>query len=238
PVNDAFASIGIPFSFDVEHVTVVNAGTKILLQVLVSRIVKSFKPLPTMVGGITIGVLGFVFLAFASTPWIFILGIAVFSIGEMTAHPKYYSYIGLVAPQDKKAVYMGYAFLYGVIGSLIGSNLGGVMYESILKPLVGQPDVSDEIRNFWFTFAAMGVVAMAGLLLYNRFFAIDTPATRRKARAIMSGVYSLLLFAGCWFLYTSIFTGDTVVYKTMVQALIMLLIGAGGLSISLRRGVG
>ncbi|MGB6646933.1 MAG: hypothetical protein WBG01_00160, partial [Bacteroidota bacterium] len=121
---------------------------------------------------------------------------------------------------------------------LIGSNLGGVMYESILKPLVGQPDVSDEIRNFWFTFAAMGVVAMAGLLLYNRFFAIDTPATRRKARAIMSGVYSLLLFAGCWFLYTSIFTGDTVVYKTMVQALIMLLIGAGGLSISLRRGVG
>ncbi|MGB5873534.1 MAG: MFS transporter, partial [Bacteroidota bacterium] len=109
PVNDAFASIGIPFSFDVEHVTVINAGTIILLQVLVSRIVKTFKPLPTMVGGITIGVLGFVFLAFASTPWIFILGIAVFSIGEMTAHPKYYSYIGLVAPQDKKAVYMGYA---------------------------------------------------------------------------------------------------------------------------------
>ncbi len=237
PVNDAFASIGIPFSFDVEHVTVINAGTIILLQVLVSRIVKSLKPLPTMVGGITIGVLGFVFLAFASTPWIFILGIAVFSIGEMTAHPKYYSYIGLVAPPDKKAVYMGYAFLYGVIGSLLGSNLGGVMYESILKPLVGQPDVSDEIRNFWLTFAAMGAVAMLGLLLYNRFFAVDTPAARRKARAIMSGVYSLLLFAGCWFLYTSIFTGDTIVYKTMIQALIMLLIGAGGLSISLRRGV-
>ena len=69
-----------------------------------------------------IGALGFVCLAFASNVWIFILGIAVFSIGEMTAHPKYYSYVGLVAPADKKAVYMGYAFLYGVIGSLVGSN--------------------------------------------------------------------------------------------------------------------
>jgi len=49
-------------------------------------------------------------------------------------HPKYYSYVGLVAPPDRKAVYMGYAFLYGVIGSLVGSNLGGVMYESMLKP--------------------------------------------------------------------------------------------------------
>jgi len=237
PVNDAFASIGIPFSFDAEHVTVINAGTIILLQVLVSRIVKSFKPLPTMVGGITVGVLGFVCLAFASTPWIFILGIAVFSIGEMTAHPKYYSYIGLVAPQDKKAVYMGYAFLYGVIGSLLGSNLGGAMYESILKPLVGRPDVSGEIRSFWLTFAAMGVVAMAGLLLYNRFFALDTPSARRNARAIMGGVYSLLLFSGCWFLYMSVFAGETVEYKTMVQAIIMLTIGAGGITISLRRGV-
>ena len=53
-----------------------------------------------------------------------ILGIAVFSVGEMTCHPKYFSYMGIVAPQDRKAVYMGYAFLYGVFGSLLGSNLG------------------------------------------------------------------------------------------------------------------
>jgi len=59
--------------------------------------------------------------------WLFIAGISIFSIGEMTAHPKYYSYVGLVAPQDKKAVYMGYAFLYGVFGSLIGSSFGGAL---------------------------------------------------------------------------------------------------------------
>jgi len=234
PVNRLFVSLGLPFRFDAEFVTVVNAGTIILLQVLVSRLVKNIKPLPTMVIGIAIGVLGFVFLSLATSVWVFIAGLAVFSIGEMTAHPKYYSYIGLVAPADKKAVYMGYAFLYGVIGSLIGSNLGGAMYESMLKPFAGNPDAAAEFRMFWLIFAGLGVVAMLGLLFYNRFFSADTPATNRHARRIMIGIYLLLLILGGWFFAFSAFAGDTVAYKTMVQAVIMILIGAGGIIISLK----
>lgn len=234
PIDAAFASIGIPLKFDAEHVTVVNAGTIILLQVLVSRIVKNVKPLPTMVSGLIMGALGFVCLAFATNIWIFVIGIAVFSIGEMTAHPKYYSFIGLVAPADKKAVYMGYAFLYGVIGSLLGSNLGGVMYEAMLKPLVGQTGIEHHLRNFWLIFAGMGVLATAGLMLYNRYFAADTPHTNSRARQIMIGIYSLLVVLGVWFFYDSVFGAGEVAYKTMVQAAIMILIGAGGLAISSR----
>lgn len=234
PIDAAFASIGIPLSFDAEHVTVVNAGTIILLQVAVSRAVKNIRPLPTMVGGIIIGALGFVCLAFATNIWIFVLGIAVFSVGEMTAHPKYYSFIGLVAPPDKKAVYMGYAFLYGVIGSLIGSNLGGAMYETMLKPLVGKTGVESDLRNFWLIFAALGVLATAGLMLYNRFFATDNPHTNSRARQIMIGIYCLLLALGGWFFYRSVLGGETVAYKTMVQAVIMMLIGGGGLTISVK----
>jgi dipeptide/tripeptide permease len=232
PVNQFFASLGIPFSFDAEHVTVINAGTIILLQVLVSRIVKNLKPLPTMIGGMIIGGLGFVCLAFAWNAWIFILGISVFSIGEMTAHPKYYSYVGLVAPADRKAVYMGYAFLYGVIGSLVGSNVGAVMYESMLKPLAGQPGVGNQLRNFWLIFASLDVVAVVGLLAYNRVFAVETPANRRLARQVMILVYTLLLVLGAWYLYSSTFRGATMAYRTMVQAVIMLAIGAGGIAIS------
>jgi hypothetical protein len=188
-----------------------------------------------MIAGMAIGVIGFVCLAFASNVWIFILGIAVFSMGEMTAHPKYYSYIGLVAPADKVAVYMGYAFLYGVIGSLIGSNLGGALYETMLKPLVGRPEVAADLRLFWLLFAGLGLVAMLGLMLYNRLFAADTPATNRGARRIMIGIYAALLAVGGWFFYASAIGGSTVDYKTMVQALIMLLIGAGGILVSTRR---
>jgi proton-dependent oligopeptide transporter, POT family len=233
PVNNLFSSIGIPLKFDSEHVTVINAGTIILLQVIVSKIVKNTNPLATMVAGIFIGTLGFVCLAFASNVWIFIAGIAVFSIGEMTAHPKYYSYIGLVAPADKKAVYMGYAFLYGVIGSLVGSNLGGVMYEAMLKPIVDQPDTGSTIKTFWLIFAGLGIVAMLGLLLYNRFLATNTPKANKISRQLMIAVYSGLIILGGWFLYNSV-SAETIAYKTMVQAIIMLVIGSGGIAISLK----
>ena len=235
PVNNLFASLGLGMTFDAEFVTIINAGTIILLQVLVSRVVKDIKPLPTMISGMVIGAVGFVFLAYSSNAWIFIAGIAVFSIGEMTAHPKYYSYIGLVAPADKKAVYMGYAFLYGVIGSLVGSNLGGALYESMLKPLAGRAGVEETYRNFWLMFAALDGVAVAGLLLYNRFFAADTPATNAAARRIMIGIYSILIVLGGWFLYRSVFAGVEIAYKTMVQASIMVLIGAGGVAISAKQ---
>lgn len=234
PVDAFFASLGIPFTFDAEHVTVINAGTIILLQVVISRIVKNTKPLPTMVSGIAFGVLGFICLMFATNIWIFIVGIAVFSIGEMTAHPKYYSFVGLVAPSDKKAVYMGYAFLYGVIGSLVGSNLGGVMYEAMLKPLAGQAGVEGDIQFFWMVFALMGILALAGLVLYNKYFAADTPETNARARTIMIGVYSALIILGSFFVYSSLLS-DEISYKTLVQATIMLLIGAGGIFISKRK---
>jgi dipeptide/tripeptide permease len=234
PVNRFFASFGVPLKFDAEHVTVVNGGTIILLQVLVSRVVKKIRPLPTMVAGIVIGTLGFLCLAASTNAWVFILGISVFSIGEMTAHPKYYSYVGLVAPEDKKAVYMGYAFLYGVIGSLVGSSLGGALYGSMLKPLVGQAGAAAAARNFWLLFVVLNILAAVGLVVYDRIFGHDTPDTRAKARRVMIGVYGLLLAVGAFFLWTAV-GGAGVSYKILVQATIMLLLGAGGMLVSLRK---
>jgi dipeptide/tripeptide permease len=235
PANAVLMSVGIGLTFDAELVTVINAGTIILLQVLVSRIVKNAKPLPTMVSGMIIGGIGFVCLSLSANVWVFVLGIAVFSIGEMTAHPKYYSYIGLVAPADKKAVYMGYAFLYGIIGSLVGSNLGGVMYESMLKPLVGLTGVEGDLTTFWLIFAVLDACAAAGLILYNRMFAVETAETNKLAARVMMGVYSLLVAIGAWFMYDSVLAGETVAYKTMVQSLIMLAIGCGGFFISMKQ---
>ena len=235
PMNAVFDALGLPFRFDAEFVTVINGGTIILLQVLVSRIVKDLKPLPTMLGGVAIGALGFLCLAFAQNVWVFILGIAVFSIGEMTAHPKYYSYVGLVAPQDKKAVYMGYAFLYGVFGSLFGSSLGGALYGAWLKPLAGTAAGLDASRKFWLLFVLLDLFAVVGLLLYNRAFAHDTPEANAKARRIMIGLYGLFLTAGLVFLWQALFGGPEVSYKTLVQALILALLGVGGVLISRRK---
>ncbi|MBN2199289.1 MAG: MFS transporter, partial [Candidatus Aminicenantes bacterium] len=238
PVDRFMAGLGISFRFDAEHVTVINAGTIILLVVLVSRIVKNLKPLPVMTVGVLFGAGGFLILALTRSAWMLVLGIAVFSLGEMTAHPKYYSYIGVVAPRDSVAVYMGYAFLYGVIGSLIGSNFGAVLYERMLTPLAPRaaealkagtalpPDITATLRTFWLIFAALGVVCVAGMLLYNTFFSEDTPRTNRRAWRIMLGVYGLLALAGLYFLVESLFLSPQIQVRTLVQSLILL--GLGG----------
>ncbi len=163
-VNGLFSAIGVSLNwkFDVEHVTVINAGTIILLQIIVSNIVKHTKALPTMITGIAMGTAGMAILAVNTNIWIFMLGITIFSIGEMTAHPKFISYVGLIAPEDKKALYLGYSFLYGVLGSFIGGILGANLYVHFVDNL-NQP------ATLWIIFSMIGVVTIIGLLLYNKF---------------------------------------------------------------------
>jgi dipeptide/tripeptide permease len=159
-----FFGIHINWFFDVEHVTVINAGTIILLQLVISAIVKKKKALPTMITGIAIATVGMAILAISTSIWVFLLGIGLFSVGEMTAHPKFISYVGLTAPAEKKAMYMGYLFLYGVFGSSIGGIMGAKLYVYFVDTL-NQP------HTLWLVFASIGVVTIISLLLYNKFLA-------------------------------------------------------------------
>jgi len=167
-VNSFLGLLGIDFHwfFDVEHVTVINAGTIILLQLVVSSIVKNTKALPTMIVGILLGTLGMAILAISTGIWVFMLGIIIFSVGEMTAHPKFISYVGQTAPKERLATYMGYIFLYGVIGSSIGSILGANLYVQFV-------DKMQQPKTLWLIFTGIGVVTILALLLYNKFLALD-----------------------------------------------------------------
>ena len=167
PIDNAVNSfLGIfvdnpSWKFDTEHVTVINAGVIICLQLIVSRLVQNWPALPTMIMGIGCGTLGMAILSISGSPWIFIVGLMVFTLGEMTTHPKFLSYIGIIAPPDKKALYMGYSFLYGVIGSSIGSFLGAGLYVRIVEEM-GKPQL------LWLIFSGIGVLSIVGLLLYNK----------------------------------------------------------------------
>jgi dipeptide/tripeptide permease len=163
-VNGIIQGLGIDYvwRFDVEHVTVINAGTIIALQLIISSIVRKTKALPTMTFGILLGTIGMAVLAISTHIWVFLLGIIVFSIGEMTAHPKFISYVGLTAPEARKAMYMGYIFLYGVIGSSIGGVVGANLYVHFVDHL-NQPKV------LWLIFAGIGLATIVGLLIFNRF---------------------------------------------------------------------
>ena len=114
-----------------------------------------------MIMGIGFGTLGMGILSISGSPWVFIVGLMVFTLGEMTTHPKFLSYIGIIAPPDKKALYMGYSFLYGVIGSSIGSFLGASLYVRIVEQM-GKPQL------LWLIFTGIGILSIIGLLMYNK----------------------------------------------------------------------
>lgn len=158
------------WKFEAEHVTAMNAGAIILLQIMVSGIVRNTKVLPTMIFGIALGSIGMGMLAIAPNPWVFLISMFVFTLGEMIAHPKFISYVGLIAPADKKALYQGYSFLYGVIGSGVGGILGAFLYVRFVEKM-NKPEL------LWLTFAMIGVITIIGLLLYNRFIVVKNSKT-------------------------------------------------------------
>lgn len=152
------------WKFDAEHVTVMNAGAIIVLQLLVSGLVRNTKALPTMIFGISLGSVGMGMLAISPSGWIFLASMFIFTLGEMIAHPKFIAYVGLIAPEDKKALYQGWSFMYGVIGSGVGGVLGAALYVRFVEKM-NQPSL------LWLTFSMIGVFTIIGLLLFNRFLA-------------------------------------------------------------------
>jgi MFS family permease len=152
------------WKFDAEHVTVMNAGAIIVLQLLVSSLVRNTRALPTMIFGISLGTIGMGMLAISPNGWIFLASMFIFTIGEMIAHPKFLAYVGMIAPQDKKALYQGWSFMYGVIGSGVGGILGAALYVHFVEKM-NQPAL------LWLTFSMIGVFTIIGLLLFNRFLA-------------------------------------------------------------------
>ncbi|MEW6443516.1 MAG: MFS transporter [bacterium] len=90
---------------------------------------RKMRRLTSMLAGFVLASLG-VYLA-GATPlvWTCVAGIAVFSAGEMLCSPKMNEYLGVIAPADKKALYMGYANIPLAVGWGYGSFAGGRIYE-------------------------------------------------------------------------------------------------------------
>jgi POT family proton-dependent oligopeptide transporter len=60
--------------------------------------------------------------------WLVVMGIAMFSIGEMLSAPKSSEYLGNIAPADKKAMFLGFSQLPLGIGWSLESYLGPTLY--------------------------------------------------------------------------------------------------------------
>lgn len=103
----------------------------IVFQLAVSAFVMRFRPLYAITGG-TLVLAGGLCLMFSSQGgWFILLGIFVFGIGEMASSPKFTEYIGRLAPEDRKALYMGTSYLPYAAGHMLAGWLSGSIFEHI-----------------------------------------------------------------------------------------------------------
>ncbi|HAH24589.1 MAG TPA: MFS transporter [Prolixibacteraceae bacterium] len=107
----------------------------IVFQIAVSAFVMRFRPLNAMMGGIFVLAAGLGLMFAFQSGWVVLLGMLVFSLGEMGSSPKYTEYVGNIAPADKKALYMGSSFLPIALGHQIAGFLSGAPYEKIADKL-------------------------------------------------------------------------------------------------------
>ena len=66
---------------------------------------------------------------FTRNPWIVLIGVLIFAVGEMASSPKFTEYVGRIAPPDKKALYMGTSFLPLALGHFAAGWISGKPYE-------------------------------------------------------------------------------------------------------------
>ncbi len=105
-----------------------NSMLIVALMVPVSWIVRPMRTLSAMVIGMLVATAGLLVAGLTGNGWVLLLGILLFSLGEMLTGPKKSEYLGLIAPPGKKGLYLGYVNIPVGIGVGTGSYIAGYVY--------------------------------------------------------------------------------------------------------------
>ncbi len=121
-VADAFGNVPPEWMINLDALSI------ILLMTFVGYITGFFKPIVMMIVGMVISLFGLIYTGSNTVGWMVLLGVFIFAIGEMTCSPKFSEYIGLMAPPEKKAIYMGYSNIPFAIGWFFALLISGIFY--------------------------------------------------------------------------------------------------------------
>jgi len=108
-----------------------NSGLIILLVVFISYLVSRMRRVHSISLGITISSVGLIAAGFTTSGYFCLMGILFFSVGEMLSSPKMNEYLGVIAPEGKRGLYMGYANIPQGIGWALGSKFAGDVYDRL-----------------------------------------------------------------------------------------------------------
>lgn len=149
---------------NVEFYAMINPMLIVFLTVVMGKLTAKYRILPILIGGVILASISLMIMGLAVAPWIVVVSIAVWSVGEMAFGPRYTEYIATIAPPDKLALYLGWGFLTISLGSFIGGPLGGYLFEIFVAR-------RGSLIYFWWTFAGIGMLTALLLIIYDKMVA-------------------------------------------------------------------
>jgi POT family proton-dependent oligopeptide transporter len=153
-------------SINPEMLINIDAGAIIVFQLLVSYFVLKMRHVSAMITGFIIASIGIGITFYTGNGLYTILGIVIFAIGEMMTNPTFSSFIALISPKGKEALYMGTYFLPIFLGNFLTTFISGNLYEAwsdkisllqteMAKRSIDMPEISKEFtKNDYFTTAS------------------------------------------------------------------------------------
>ncbi|MCW3786305.1 MFS transporter [Plebeiibacterium sediminum] len=143
-----------------------DAGSIIVFQLIVSYFVLRMRHVSAMINGFIVAAIGIGITFYTGNGLYTILGIMIFSIGEMMTNPTFSSFIALISPKGKEALYMGTYFLPVFLGNFLTTFVSGNLYEAWSDKLsllqtemasrgIVMPEITQQFtKNDYFTSAA------------------------------------------------------------------------------------
>jgi MFS family permease len=83
-----------------------------------------------MISGFIVAAIGIGITFYTGNGLFTILGIVIFAVGEMMTNPTFSSFIALISPKGKEALYMGTYFVPVFMGNFLTTFVSGNLYQA------------------------------------------------------------------------------------------------------------
>lgn len=148
-----------------EWFTNIDALMIVFFQMAVSYFVTKMRHVSAMIRGFVIAAIGIGITFYTDNVLFTIVGIFIFALGEMTTNPTFSSFIALISPKGKEALYQGTYFLPVAAGNFLTQLISGNLYEAwsdkfsllqreMASRKIQMPEINDSFtKNDYFTLA-------------------------------------------------------------------------------------
>ena len=134
-----------------------NAAMVVIFQFWITRKIKKFQPMLLMIAATILYGIGFSMYGFVSTFGLFMLAMAIITVGEMVHVPTAQALVAYFAPEDMRARYMAAFGFSWAIPNAVAPILAGLIMDNY------------DPRWVWYLAGLLSIVAVVGFtLLYGR----------------------------------------------------------------------